>query len=112
MNRKDVIDIINRYISDKSEIPALYEALLVAVEALNVPENPWVRTARRCAAIPKSLNDQEFLFHGFFTREGHLIAIIEDQEGRILQLEPCGIKFTDRDTAHPTAGGNMKKGGF
>lgn len=35
MNRKDAIDIINRYIPDKSEVPVLYEALLVVAGTLS-----------------------------------------------------------------------------
>jgi hypothetical protein len=63
MNRKDAIDIINRYIPDKSEGPVLYEALLVAAGTLSASENPWVRTAERLPEGKDAFEDKVLVYN-------------------------------------------------
>lgn len=56
LTRNEAADILKRYISDKTiktEVPALHDALLMAVKALL----PWVRTAERKPTLADANKD-------------------------------------------------------
>ena len=63
-----------------------------------VPTASWDRSARRCTVnYPESFKGQGFIFHRFFTDDGEVHAIIEDEDGRVLTTPSANMRFADRN---------------